>query len=632
MDAPIPEQQSVPPPAAPAGQGARPPAWLRAGLPLLVAAVTFVAFLPALGNDFVHWDDDKLLLDNYGYRGLGPVQIRWMFTTAKMGHYQPLAWLTLGADYVLWGMNPFGYHLTSNVLHAVGAVLVYALALTLLRIACGQAGVPQIRLHLAAAVAALVYAVHPLRVESVAWITERRDVVCMLFLAPAVLQYVRYATGGGWNTYAGAVSLYALSLLAKPWGMTLPVVLLVMDAYPLGRIRWARDELFSKKGLIVLFDKLPFAFGAAIAAMLSLNAQIFADEENPLEQHGWSRRVAQSFYGLCFYLYKTVLPFGLSPLYEIPLKMNPLAPRYIASAIAVVMITVLLFLVRKRWPAGLAAWLIYAISAAPVLGLAQTGPQLVADRYSFVPCVPWAILGGAGFLLVRGAAARRAASGLAVGTVLALSVLSWRQCGFWRDSISLWTRCLAVEPDSWNAHNNLGVQYFLRGDYAAAEWHFTRSVAIKPDMQMGLVNLASALEQMGRRQEAIRHLKEAAKIRTKSFESRLSLARRFASLGHSGAACEIYRELARIDPENTDVQYGLGSVLEQDGQLSAAIEQFQKTLGVIEEIRRREGPRGPRDEGLSQQFAAVCVKLVELFERRGDRKAAREYFEKMQGG
>src|SRR5213593_4610372 len=210
--------------------------WL---VPSLIALVTFAAFLPALQNQFVSWDDPENFLDNAHYRGLGWSQLRWMWTTHQ-GHYIPLTWMTLGLDYLLWGMNPVGYHLTNLLLHMANAAVFYAIGVRLLGAAKPDEA-NGVREKLGAAVAALLFAVHPLRVESVAWATERRDVLCGLFYLLAVLAYLRAWRGPADGAvarrwYWSSVVLFALALLSKAMAMTLPVTLLILDIYPLRRL------------------------------------------------------------------------------------------------------------------------------------------------------------------------------------------------------------------------------------------------------------------------------------------------------------------------------------------------------------------------------------------------------------
>jgi hypothetical protein len=295
-------------------------------VPLLVAIATFVAFLPALRNGFVAWDDDKNFLANPHYRGLGWIQLRWMWTTFHLGHYVPLSWMTLGLDYVLWGMNPLGYHLTNIVLHVANAVLVYVLARRILQLS--GAAPSEDRERSLAAFAALVFALHPLRVESVAWVTERRDVLSGFFYLSTVLLYLRAATQPArfvrW--YVLALLSFVCALLSKATSVTVPVVLLILTVYPLHRIsasmvRSPRSALRSR----AVLDLIPFALLSAATAVLSIVAL------HAPTQLDTPAKVAVSAYSIVFYLWKTVVPAGLSPIYEMPQRVDHLGPRIIKT-------------------------------------------------------------------------------------------------------------------------------------------------------------------------------------------------------------------------------------------------------------------------------------------------------------
>jgi len=209
-------------------------------VPLLIALLTLTAFIPSLENDFVGWDDQETLLENHEYRGLGWSQLRWMFTTFHMGHYQPLSWVTFAIDYLLWGMDPLGYHLTSLLFHTANAVLFYHLCVRLLSLALSGTTVQEgYSLRLSAAFAALFFAIHPLRVESVAWATERRDVLSAFFLLLTLLWYLRanmaQSSRSRLKWLSGALVVFGLSLLSKAVGMTLPVILMVLGAMRRGK-------------------------------------------------------------------------------------------------------------------------------------------------------------------------------------------------------------------------------------------------------------------------------------------------------------------------------------------------------------------------------------------------------------
>src|SRR2546430_9644221 len=247
--------------------------WGSCLVPVLVALVTFAAFLPALHNQFVTWDDDKNFLENPHYRGLGWTHLRWMWTT-HLGHYIPLTWMTLGLDYLLWGMNPLGYHLTNLLLHAENAVVFFFVVRRILTLALLGASERGLALAVSAGFAALVFAIHPLRVESVAWATERRDVLSGLFYLLTILVYLlaseRGARGRGW--YWGAVALFACALLSKSMVVNLPVVLLILDVYPLRRLGGAIGW-WSEPARRVYVEKIPFVLLAAAASAIAVMAQ-----------------------------------------------------------------------------------------------------------------------------------------------------------------------------------------------------------------------------------------------------------------------------------------------------------------------------------------------------------------------
>jgi len=338
------------------------------------------------------------------------VHLHWMFTTLHGGHYQPLSWVTLAVDHALWGMNPTGYHLTSLLLHTLTAVAVYAGLLALL------ARTPTRSTHLAAALGALFFAVHPLRVESVAWITERRDVVSGLFFVLTLLAYLRmqHTAGAARRRWLlASLGAFTLSLLSKAWGITLPAVLLALDLSPLGRLPGASGRARTR----VLVEKLPWAMLAAAGAVVAFAAQHRIEAMRTLSDHGPLERTLQAAYGICFYLWKTLAPVNLSPLYILPDDLSLTMPRFAVPLLLVVVATVAALLAWRRHPWVLAAWIAYVAILSPVLGIAQTGPQLAADRYTYLASLPLAAL----FAAAVARAPRRAPAVLAVAAAVVLA-------------------------------------------------------------------------------------------------------------------------------------------------------------------------------------------------------------------
>ena len=504
------------------------------GPALVLVVAVFAAFAPTLQNGFVLWDDDMILTDNTDFRGLSPSHLRWMFTTFLGGQYQPLTWMSFAVDNALWGMSAAGYHLTSLVLHVANAVLVYILIRTLL----ARAAVGSRALHAAAIAGALAFAIHPLRVESVAWATARRDVLSGLFYLLTILTYLRMAyerdRGGGWSPwFVASLACFTLSLLAKTWGVTLPFVLLALDVYPLRR--WSRGALAEKAAYGVV------AAAGVIVTLLMLRH--FSDVKS-LAQHGLFARAAQAAYGLCFYAWKTVVPLNLSPLYMIEPTLDPFRPRYVACALAVLVTGTALVALRRRVPWALAAAACYAVVVAPMLGVMQTGPQIAADRYTYLACLPWAVLAAA--------ALHRWPRffPLAAAALVVLGVLTWRQTTIWKDTPALWEHALRVDPDDYFAHLNLGWERQVHGDLEGAYRRYDEALRINPKFTLALNNRGNVSQARGNYDAAIADFTAAIEANPQyasPYMNRGTL--RLAQQDLDGALADL-NEAVRLDPED----------------------------------------------------------------------------------
>src|SRR5207245_5577463 len=366
--------------------GVRTPAerWVRWRVPVVIALITCAAFLPTLQNQFVDLYDNDTFLDNPHYRGLAWTHLRWMWTT-HLGHYIPLTWMTLGLDYLLWGMNPVGYHLTNLLLHAANAVVFFFVVRRILTLALLGASERGHALAVSAGFAALVFAIHPLRVESVAWATERRDVLSGLFYLLTILVYLRASERGergrGW--YWGAVALFACALLSKSMVVNLPVVLLILDVYPLRRLGGSLGW-WSEPARRVYVEQIPFVLLAAAGSAIALMAQLSIHSVPSMAQLSVPGRLAVSAYGLSFYVWKTVVPLNLSPLYELSPTVNPWAMPFLLSYGLVLALTAIVLALRRRVPGLQVAWVAYIVVLVPVLGIVQSGPQIAADRYTYL--------------------------------------------------------------------------------------------------------------------------------------------------------------------------------------------------------------------------------------------------------
>jgi type IV pilus biogenesis/stability protein PilW len=633
------------------GSGSALAAWL---VPSVVALLAFTAFLPALENGFLFWDDHLNFLENPHYRGLGWPQLRWMFTTFHQGHYQPLSWLTLGLDYLVWGMDPLGYHLTNLFLHAANAVAFYFVTLRLLRLANKNIADDSWAFQLSAGFATLVFAIHPLRVESVAWATERRDVLSGLFFLLTLLCYLRANAAANIGParcrwMIAAFVLYGLSLLSKAIGVTLPIVLLLLDFYPLRRLGGGPGRWFGPAARRVWWEKAAFLIPAIAFGVIAVLAQHESKALTPFQQHSFHSRLAQTIFGVVFYLWKTILPLGLSPLYQLHSAPKLWHGSIILCGLIVLGITAGAVALRRRWPGVLAVWVYYLAVVTPVSGVAQSGLQIAADRYTYLACLGWAILAGSALLYVwrlgiTGEIRQRTlilTNALALSGLIVLAALTWAQVGVWRDSETLWRHVLAIDPKANYAHSSLGNVLYERGALQDAIGHYRQALEIRPDALVHY-NLGNALAKEGRFDEAKESYFNAVRLKPDLAEAHANLGKLFGTEGKFVEATQHYQAAIKSNPKDGSAHHGLALALTKQGRLSEAIPHFRHALEVSPQavdIYLNFGTAlanaGRLDEAaeLFQQALAVNPGSADAYHNlgtvaavKGDLKRAADYF------
>jgi tetratricopeptide (TPR) repeat protein len=392
------------------------------------------------------------------------------------------------------------------------------------------------RIPLGALFAALIFALHPLRAESVAWVTERRDLVSGMFYLLAILVYVRGVQDTPGRPiqrkyYWACFALFVLGILSKEMVVTLPAILLILDFYPLRR-----------SGRRIWLEKIPFFLIGIADAALSFYIVHQEKMAASLTVVNWFARLAISIYGLAFYLWKTLLPVHLSPFYALTdHRVDPLALPFQLSQLTVILLTAAAFLVRRRFPALPAVALAYAITLIPVLGIFHNGSQITADRYSYLACLGWALLAGACLIKWR----VTVVPALAAVVVCVLGFLTWQQVQIWRDSEALWTQAVAADP-SYLAYDNLGLVFSARGDTAGAIEQYRNSIRMFPNYGDAHNNLGGSLMNLEQWDEA-------------AAEFQIALA---------------------LNPDLARAHAGLGYVLMKQAKLDEAIRQFQMALDI----------------------------------------------------
>lgn len=560
-------------------------AWLCAVL--LVGAVV-VAFWPVLNSSVI--DADLGFPPAETGPGFAPAQLGQVLADVRGARYSPLTWATLRVDSALWGLRPRGSHAVNLGLHAASAVLVYLLALGLLAAAHRS---PLSRhtaaQHAGALGAALLFALHPLRVEPVAWVMQRGVLLSAFLMLLTTLLYTRACASGKRRWLAAAIIGQACAVAAGPWGLALPLILLLLDVYPLRRgtapahapPTATRAQTAGLRWRIVL-EKIVFAgvAGAGFALCFWLDRSTVPHEPGALN------RAALAAYGLVFYLWKTVCPWGLLPLYEFRTLRALLTPQFLAAVAGTLVLVVVVLRFGRRLPALTVAALSYVLLLLPAVALIQSDVEAAGDRYGYLPSVPVMLALGGGLAYLwnrrppRAALLRAAVATLALTVAVVLGVLTWRQCGVWRTPLTLWAFTEQHDPNSGLASYRLARQYENSGEYERAVQFYRAAARLRPGMFAVQLGLGNALLQELNFKEAIAALRRAVSIAPRSGEARFLLGAALAAAGESDEAEQVLRQAAELDPQAVWPRRSLGHLLMICDRPAEAAEAFQAALAI----------------------------------------------------
>jgi len=559
---------------------------------LLLLIVTFAAYWPVIDAEFTNYDDNVYVVENPRVNGgLSLSGIVWAFTAVHEATWQPLTWISYMLDAQLFGLNAQAFHFTNLLLHLLNTLLL----LHLLRRLTGS-------LWPAALVAGL-FALHPLHVESVAWIAERKDVLSTLFWLLAMLAYVRYVEEPGLRRYLPLAGALALGLMAKPMLVTLPFVLLLLDHWPLDRLTWRGASPAGNRARLpwwkLVLEKTPLFAMAAASSVITYNVQQADGAVRSTSQFPLLLRLPQVVISYAEYIEKMVWPAGLSVLY--PITGASLAAR--DALVAGLLLGGLLFAsFIVRWRGGtrfaylVVGWLWYLGTLVPVIGFVQIGSHAMADRFTYVPLIGLFIIlawggrdlyaripGGhrqmaqGGFpATVRTASAVLTAAGLCV----ILAICTWKQAGHWKNSVRLFQHAVSVTTNNLVAQSNLGLALMAEGRVAESLDPFRAAIAADPTLARLHYNLGYSLLQLSRLDEAAGSFNEAIRLDPENGKFRHALGIVLERRGFTAAALEQFEAAVRSSPQDPEFHYNLGVALDALGQAERAMEQYQATVRI----------------------------------------------------
>jgi Tfp pilus assembly protein PilF len=495
--------------------------------------LTWIVFGQTLWHDFINYDDPRYVYENTKITGgLSLSGIAWAFTHIHSMNWHPLTTISHMLDCQLYGLKAGAHHFTNVLLHSIAAILLF-LTLQYMTGAFWRS-----------AFVAAVFAIHPLHVESVAWIAERKDVLSGVFFMLTLLAYVHYVRAPSIWRYLMVVFVFALGLMSKPMLVTLPFVLLLLDYWPLGRIREEGSNV-GRQLFKLAVEKIPLIVLSAVSSVVTFVAQKGAVGET--EQLSVLARINNAVVSYVAYIWQMLWPMRLAVFYPHPENRLPLL-EIIASLLLLICLTVLAIALRKQRPYLITGWLWYLGMLVPVIGLVQVGWQGHADRYTYLPQIGLYIAGTWAFADLTASWRRRRVllGAAALLVVTALSCSAWIQTSYWRDSETLFRHALAVTANNDVAENNLGIVFLREGKVDQAISLLQAAVDLRPDNSPAHENLAKALLQKGQVTDALVH----------------------------------YRKLLKLQPDNIEVHNIVGTVLIQQGRISEGVEEWQKVLAI----------------------------------------------------
>jgi tetratricopeptide (TPR) repeat protein len=533
--------------------------------------------------DFVNFDDELYVTENIQVqRGLSWQGIVWAFTTFHASNWHPMTWMSHMLDCHLFGENPGWHHLTNLFFHLVNTILLFIV----FRKMTGQVW--------ESGLVAALFALHPLHVESVAWISERKDVLSTFFWILTMWRYAHWVKYGGSARYLVVLLCFALGLMVKPMLVTLPFVLLLMDCWPLNRLKWRNSietfdssktptlETVPQKATFsrLIWEKTPLIFLSGISSVITFVAQqgggaVLAFSSLPLKA-----RLANALVSYVSYIAKMLWPQDLAVFYPHPVAIS--VWKIVGAGIFLILATVLALWKIRQHPYLITGWLWYLGTLVPVIGIVQVGGQSMADRYTYVPLIGLFVMVSWGIPeVLKKFPHRNVVLWVASMAILAACIImTSRQVGYWQNSNTLFEHALKVTKNNWKVHNNLGLTLANQGRTTEGIGHYLQALRINPDYFKAHHNLGNAFFLKGNTDGAIEHYLEALRLKPDLLEAHVNVGGALYKQGRTGEAIEHYLQALRIKPDHVEVHINLAIALFRKGDIEGAIVHLQKVLRI----------------------------------------------------
>jgi protein O-mannosyl-transferase len=580
---------------------------------LLLAVVTLALYNPVNRHPFVNYDDDRYVINNPHVRqGLTADNITWALTSTEQANWHPLTWMSHALDCSLFRLNPAGHHFTSILLHVVNVILLFLLLMW-----------ATTRLGPSLLVAAL-FALHPINVESVAWVAERKNVLCTTFFFLTLWAYGGYARKPGYWRYLAVAGLFVGGLASKPMVITLPFVLLLLDYWPLARIRGVNEEAGKTSALPwsrLVIEKLPLLALSLASAVITMQAQQAGGAIRTTTEVSFGARIATAIWAYAMYLWKMVWPAQLAPLYPRP-GDSLAAWQVLVAALVLIAVTALVLKFRSQRYL-LVGWLWFLGTLVPVIGLVQVGEAAMADRYAYIPLVGIFVM--IAFGVADLAESKRWGFWPAIPAavvVIALALTTYHQIGYWQSNYELWSHTLAVTQNNFVAEDNLGGALILQDREEEAHSHFEAAARINPKDPMSHSNLGIYFQKHGLMREAVSQYETAVNLTSDPgllAQTYANLGAAHRVLGEDEQGHRDFEQSLRFNPNQYNAWFGLGLLAQKQGKLDEAISdlsrsvELQPTARGYLELGRVLAQAGHVPEALDayQQALKISPELVE---------------------